>query len=123
LTEPLSVAEELAMNVAGFVVAAGVGIGVEVGVGVAVGVAVGGGVGLAGGVDVAVGVKVAVAVGVGVAGGVPIVPMSRNIWSGADGSPTQVVLGLQVGQTPKPPPGFCQAAGEFACTVRSVQYH
>src|SRR4029453_17907702 len=44
-------------------------------------------------------------------------------WSGAAGSPRQVVLRSQVGQTPNPPPGFCQAAGELACTVRSVQPH
>jgi hypothetical protein len=36
----------------------------------------------------------------------------------------QVVdLRPQVGQTGKPPPGFCQAAPEFDCTVRSVQPH
>ena len=29
----------------------------------------------------------------------------------------------QLGQTPKPPPGFCQAASEFDCTVRSVKPH
>jgi hypothetical protein len=29
----------------------------------------------------------------------------------------------QVGQTPKKPPGFCQAAPAFDCTVRSVQPH
>jgi hypothetical protein len=26
-------------------------------------------------------------------------------------------------QTPKPPPGFCQAAPAFDCTMRSVQPH
>jgi hypothetical protein len=29
----------------------------------------------------------------------------------------------QVGQMAKPPPGFCQAAPAFDCTVRSVQPH
>src|SRR5437660_6381930 len=75
-------------------------------------------------VGVAVGVTPIVAVGVAVGVAPPIVPMSRNIWSGAAGSPTQVVLTPQVRQpTPKPPPGFCQAAGLLACTVRSVQPH
>jgi hypothetical protein len=41
LSEPLRVAEELPINVAGLVVTAGVGVGVDAGVAVGVGVGVG----------------------------------------------------------------------------------
>ena len=89
------------------------------------------------GVPVAVGLGVPVAVGVGVPP--PIVPMSRNIWSGSPaGVPAQHCLIpqlMQVGQGmghpsagqlgggPKPPAGFCHAAALFDVTVRSVQPH
>ena len=35
----------------------------------------------------------------------------------------QVSFVFHVGQIPKPPPGFCQAAELLDCTVRSVQPH
>jgi hypothetical protein len=103
-----------------------VGVGVGVVVGVAVGVAVAVAVGVRVGVDVAVGVGVTVAVGVGVVEGVvvglppPLVPMSRNTWSGAV-SPNEahVILRIQMTQpVPKPSPGFCQAAPAFDWIVR-----
>jgi hypothetical protein len=102
-----------------------------------VGRALGVGVGRIG-VAVAVGVGVEVAVGVGVGVAPPIVPMSRNIWSDSPvGLPVQHSLNPQVmqrghglghpggqsGGGGKKPPGFCQAALLFACTVRLVQPH
>src|SRR6266487_2928135 len=73
------------------------------------------------------GVPVGVGVGdpVGVGEGVPptVVPLSRYTWSGPPAVGMQMVFTVQVGHIPKPPPGFCQAAGPFDCTVRSVQPH
>ena len=62
-------------------------------------------------------------VGVGVGVAPPIVPLSRYTWSGPPAVGMQTVFTVQVGQKPNPPPGFCQAAGLFDCTVRSVQPH
>src|SRR4051794_40745947 len=52
------------------------------------------------------------------------VPLSRNAWSGAAASPKarHALLTPQVPQRPEPPFGFCQAAGELACTVRLVHH-
>ena len=42
-----------------------------------------------------------------------VVPLSRYIWSGAAGSPTQVIRRAHVVQpVPNALPGFCQAAAE-----------
>src|SRR6267142_6907813 len=95
--------------------------GVAVGVGVTGGVGVGEGVGGVVAVAVAVGVGDPVAVGVGVPDKQPI---SLYIWSGAGASIAQVApLCPQLRQagTPKPPPGFCHAAGELEVSARSVQ--
>jgi hypothetical protein len=102
----------------------GVGLGGELGVAVGVGVTVGvgAGVGVDVGVAVAVGVGVGVVEGIGVGVGVPppLVPMSRNTWSGAvSPNKAQVTLRIQMTQpVPKPLPGFCQAAPAFDWIVR-----
>jgi hypothetical protein len=80
---------------------------------------------------VAVGVGVGVpGVGVGVGVGVahipaPMQPTSWKTWSGPPPAEArQVVLRPQeLHPEPKPPFGFCQAAPEPFCTVRSVQPH
>src|SRR5206468_3078205 len=76
-------------------------------------------------IGVQVGLGVAVGVGVGVGDGKPVpVPLIRNTLSGTPGSMPHVApLCPQVMHTPKLPPGFCHAAGELDCTVRSVQPH
>src|SRR5437773_12529014 len=51
----------------------------------------------------------------------PVVPLSRNTWSGPLAVEMQVSFAVQVGQIAKPPPGFCHAPGPLDCTVRSVQ--
>ena len=108
----------------------GVGVGLGVAVGVGVGLGVADGVGLALGVEVGLGVEVAlgvgVCVGVGLVEGVgvgvppPIVPTSRNTWSGAvSPNAAHVTLRIQITQpVPNPLPGFCQAAPELDWTVR-----
>ena len=114
----------------------GVGRRAEVGLGLGVGAHL-----PVHGVGVAVGVGDAVDVGVGVGVGVdpPIIPLSRNIWSGSPaGLPVQHCLipqlmqlgqGVghpgagQLGGGPKPPAGFCHCAALFAVTVRCVQPH
>ena len=115
---PLGVAVGVAL---GLPVAVGVALGVAVGLAVVLGVALGVAVGLC----VPLGVAVAVADGLPVAVGVgvppPIVPLSRNTWSGPPATGMQVVFKVHVWQKPKRPPGFCQAAPWFDCTVRSVQ--
>jgi hypothetical protein len=93
----------------------GLGVGVDLGAAVAVAVAVP--------VAVEVGVAVAVAVAVGVGVPPPMVPLIRYIWSGPLAVGMHVNFAVHVGQTPNPPPGFCQAAGELDSTVRSVQPH
>ncbi len=88
------------------------------------GVGLGDGVGVTTGVGLGAGVGVVIGVGLGV--GPVAQPLSRKIWSGAAGSIPQVIPLLpQVVQagTPKPPPGFCQAAGELVVNARSVQPH
>jgi len=101
-------------------VAVGVTLAVAVGVALAVAEAVGVTVAVAVALALAVAVAVAVAVGVGVP---PVVPFSRNTWSGPLVNGRHVVFRAHVGQKPNPPPGFCQAAPSFDCTVRSVQAH
>ena len=108
----------------------GVGVGVAVDVAVAVGVDVGVALGVGVGVNVAVtvgvddGVSVEVAVAVGVGVGVTLdVPLIRNTWSGPLAAGKQTLFTLQLWQKPEPPPGFCQAAGKFDWTVRSLQPH
>ena len=110
----VGVAEGVAVGVG---VTLGVTEGVAEGLGVTLGVTDGVTLGVTEGVALGVldvGVEVGVTLGVVVAVGVgvppPVVPTSRKTWSGASASPTQVVLRPQVGQTAKPPPGFCQAA-------------
>ena len=73
---------------------------------VPLGVAVGDGVPLAVAVAVAVGVAEGEAVGVGVPP--PVVPLSRNTWSGPPVTGMQVVFRAQVGQVPKPPRDFAR---------------
>ena len=124
----LPVAVGVALGVAvGLIVPLGVALGVAVGVAVVLGVAVGLCVPLGVAVAEAVGVAVAdglpVAVGVGVGVPPPIVPLSRNTWSGPPATGMHVVFKVHVWQKPKRPPGFCQAAPWFDCTVRSVQTH
>jgi len=93
-------------------------------------------VGVAAGVDVFVevgveGVPLGLAVGVFVAVAVgqlplPFVPTIWNTWSGAVASMPQVApLGAQLthAAVPKPPPGFCHAAGKFEVMVLSSHAH
>lgn len=96
-------------------------VGVAVGLIVPLGVAVDDGVPLAVGVPVAVGLVEGEAVGVGLPP--PVVPLSRNTWSGPTVRGTHVVFRAQVAHSPTPPPGFCQAAPWFDCTMRSVHIH
>src|SRR5262245_56775365 len=53
----------------------------------------------------------------------PVVPSRRKTWSGPVSPTTQVVRRPHVGQMPKPPPGFSQAAPLFEPTARLSQYH
>jgi hypothetical protein len=137
---PLGVAVGVALGLpvalgvtVGVAVALGVALGLAVGLAVLLGVTVGDAVPLGVVVGeavppaVAVGVAVTeglpVAVGLGVGEPPPVMPLSRNTWSGPPAMGMQVVFRVHVGQIPKPPMGFCHAAPLFDCTVRSLQAH